>query len=188
MVAAMAEQREEPARRPGAEDQDVTRVYPVSQEPSADPETRLYPRPAGQLASAEPQARPLVTSLPAWRRYRVRVAAVGAAAAAIIIAVIIVPLSIGGGGIIPAQAAVVTLHVTTAAKVSGYGAATGRATARQDASGSWDITLTVAHLKSFGDRQRYQCWYVSRDHQQVALPGARQRERNLLHDKRGRPA
>jgi anti-sigma-K factor RskA len=30
--------------------------------------------------------------------------------------------------------------------------------------------LTVAHLKSFGDRQWYTCWYVSRDGQ-VASAG-----------------
>ena len=37
---------------------------------------------------------------------------------------------------------VVPLQVTTPAKVSRYGAAAGRAIARQDATGSWDITLT----------------------------------------------
>jgi anti-sigma-K factor RskA len=105
----------------------------------------------------------VVTRLPSWRRYRGRLAAVVAVAAAIITAAIVLPLSLGGGRIIPAQAtAVIPLHATTAARLDGFGAATGRATARQDASGSWAISLTVAHLKSFGDTQWYTCWYVSR--------------------------
>jgi len=108
-----------------------------------------------------------------WRRHQGRLAAVVAVAAAIITAAIVVPLSLGGGRITPAQATVViSLHATTAAKVSGFGAATGRATARQDASGSWDITLTVQHLKSFGDNKWYECWYVSQKLGQVASAGS----------------
>ena len=67
---------------------------------------------------------------------------------------------------------VIPLHATEAAKVSGFGAATARATARQDASGSWDITLTVQHLKSFGDKQWYECWYVSQKLGLVAPAGS----------------
>ena len=108
----------------------------------------------------------VVTRLPAWRRYRGRLTAAVAVAAAIITAAIVLPLSLGGGRITPAQAtAVIPLHVTTAARLDGYGAATGRATAHQDASGSWTISLTVTHLKSFGDSQWYTCWYVSRNGQ-----------------------
>jgi hypothetical protein len=113
----------------------------------------------------------MVTRLPAWRRYRGRLTAVVAVAAAIITAAIVLPLSLGGGRITPAQAtAVIPLHATTTARLDGFGAATGRATGRQDASGSWAISLTVAHLKSFGDRKWYTCWYVSRDGQ-VASAG-----------------
>jgi hypothetical protein len=80
-----------------------------------------------------------------------------AAAAAVIIAAAIAIPRLGGSQGGPAQASVsIVLHATTAAKV--FGAATGQATARQDASGSWDITLTVQHLKSFGDTQWYECW------------------------------
>lgn len=50
------------------------------------------------------------------------------------------------------------------------GAATGRATAQQNASGSWTISLTVAHLKSSGDSRLYECWYV-RGNGQVASAG-----------------
>lgn len=204
MVAALAGQRASTDRRPDAEDQAATRVYPIPQRhPPAEPETRVQPipqlrppaepetqvrpipqlrppaddearlgqSPADQSAPAEPQPRPTVTRLPVWRRYPRRLAAVVAVAAAIITAAIVVPLSLGGGRITPAQAAVVIpLHATTAAKVNGYGAATGRATARQDASGSWDITLTVAHLKHFDPQPWYGCWYVSPDGQ-VASAG-----------------
>jgi hypothetical protein len=193
MVATLAEQRAKPARRPEADDDDATQAYPIPDPPSSGPQTRLHPRPSGPPAPSEPpaasepqapsgpqtpsappaasapQAPPAVAHLPAWRRYRVRLAAVAAAAA--IIAAIVVPLS-SGGGAIPAQAAVaIPLHATAAGRAIGFGAATGRAIAREDASGSWHISLTVAQLKSFGDRQWYECWYISRDGQQVASAG-----------------
>ena len=94
-----------------------------------------------------------------------------AAIIVIIIAAIVIPLGLDGGRITPAPV-VIPLHATEAAKVSGFGAATARATARQDASGSWDITLTVQHLKSFGDKQWYECWYVSQKLGQVAPAGS----------------
>jgi hypothetical protein len=173
MVAILAEQRASTDHPPDAEDQAATRVYPIPEvQPPAEPETRVQPRPQLQ-PPAETQAGPMVTRLPVWRRYRGRLAAVVASAAAIIIAAIVIPLSLGGGRITPAQATVVIpLHATDAAKRSGYGAATGQATARQDASGSWDITLTVQHLKSFRDKQWYECWYVSRKLGQVAPAGS----------------
>jgi hypothetical protein len=190
MVEARANQRASAELQPGVEDESATqlhprpaelsttepetRVFPIPEpKASAEPDTQLHPRP-GAVLSTEPEttARPMVTRLPVWRRHRGRLAAVGAAAAAIIAAAVAVPLSLGGGRINPAQAVTVVtpLHVTTAAKVIGDGAATGRATARQDASGSWHISLTVAHLKSFGDSQWYQCWYVGRNGQ-VASAG-----------------
>ena len=110
----------------------------------AEHETRVF---AG--ATARPPQEPQgpgrrSPTLPVWRRHRGRLAAVVAAAAAIVAAAIVVPLSLGGGRTTPAQATVVIpLHVTAAGKASGYGAATGQATARQDASGSWNVTLTV---------------------------------------------
>jgi hypothetical protein len=160
-------------RRPDPEDQAATRVQPRPQlQPPAGDETRVQPRPQLQPPAGD-ETRPEVTRLPVWRRHQGRLAAVVAVAAAIITAAIVVPLSLGGGQITPAQATVVIpLHATTAAKESGYGAVTGRATARQDASGSWDITLTVQHLKSFGDKQWYECWYVSQKLGQVAPAGS----------------
>jgi len=185
MVAVLAGRRARPAARPDGESTEdgATRPYPVPEvHRAAEPQTRVQPRPRLQPPSepeakvqpvpqleppAGPGARPMVvTRLPAWRRYRGRLTAAVAVAAAIITAAIVLPLSLGGGRITPAQAtAVIPLHVTTAARLDGYGAATGRATAHQDASGSWTISLTVTHLKSFGDSQWYTCWYVSRNGQ-----------------------
>ena len=190
MIAALAEQEDSTERRPDVEDPAATRAYPTPErQPSAEPETlvrpiprfrppagdetRTRPSPAGQPAPAAPQARPTVTRLPLWRRYQGRLAAVVAVAAAIITAAIVVPLGLSGGRTItPVQAMVVIpLHATAAAKVNGYGAVTGRATARQDASGSWDITLTLQHLKHFDPEPWYECWYVSRDGRQVTSAG-----------------
>ncbi|MFY9934289.1 MAG: hypothetical protein WAK82_40405 [Streptosporangiaceae bacterium] len=189
MVAALTEQRATTGRRPDAEDQAVTRLYPVpGRQPAPEPAARiqpipqfqpppedeagLRPSPADPPSMAEPQGRSIVTRLPGWGRYRGRLAAIVAVAAAIIAAAIVVPLSLGGGGLTSSQATVVIpLHATTAAKVSGFGAVTGQATARQDASGSWDITLTVHHLRNFGDAKWYQCWYLSTQHGQAASAG-----------------
>jgi hypothetical protein len=167
MAAAMAEQRAAgPARPSDAEDQATTRFYPVPQ-PPAEPETQVQPVPQ-LLPPSEDEAQPTVTRLPVWRRYRGRLAAVVAAAAAAITGAIAIPLSLLGSG---AATVAIPLAATTAAKVSGFGAATGQATARQDASGSWNITVTVHHLKNFGDAKWYQCWYVSMQHRQVASAG-----------------
>ncbi len=156
MVAALAGQKAKPDRRADAEDQTVTKLYPIpGRQPPAEPETQVQPRP--QLGPPPgPQARPVVTRLPVWRRHRGRLAAVAAAAAAVITGAIAIPLSLLGSG----PATVIPLAATTAAKVSGVGAATGQATARQDASGSWNISLTVHHLKNFEDAKWYECWYI----------------------------
>ena len=145
-----------------------TQIQPGPQlQPPAEDQTR--PRPQLQPPAEDP-ARATVTRLPTWRSRRVLAAL--AAAAAVVIVAIVVPLSLGSGPGTPAQVSVaIPLHVTAAAKVIGYGAATGRATAHQDASGSWDITLTVQHLKHFDPRPWYGCWYVSRDGRQVTSAG-----------------
>jgi len=140
MVAAMADQKATTARQPDAEDQVVTRLYPVP----------------GRVAG--------------WRRHRGRLTAIAAVAAAVIAAVA-VPLGLSLGHTPAGATVVIPLHATTAAKVSGFAAVTGQATARQDASGSWDITLTVHHLKNFGDAKWYQCWYLSTQRGQVASAG-----------------
>ena len=132
-------------RRPDPEDQAATRVQP---------------RPQLQPPSGD-ETRPTVTRLPVWRRHQGRLAAVVAVAAAIITAAIVVPLSLGGGRITPAQATVVIpLHATLAAKKSGYGAATGRATARQVGE-SWTFDLSVHGLKPLPGNEFYECWWVA---------------------------
>jgi hypothetical protein len=165
MVAALAGQRARTGRRSDAEDQAVTRVYPIPRRaPPAEDKARLQPSPASQPPPAEPQVRATVTRLPAWRRHRGRLAAV-AAAAAVIAAAVIVPLGLGGGP--PAGA--VTFRLVPP---PGSGQqASGTAVARPDASGSWTITLTVHHLGNFEDKKWYECWYVSRDGRQVASAG-----------------
>jgi hypothetical protein len=177
MVAVLAGQRAQTDRRPDPEDQAATSVYPIPAvqppagdetliqprpqlQPPAGDETRVQPRPQLQ-PPAEPQARPVVTQLAAWRRYQGRLAAVAAVAAAIITAAIVVPLSLGGG---PTTAAPVTvvipLHATTAAKLIGDGAATARATARQ-AGPSWTFDMTVHGLKVLPGNDVYECWYAT---------------------------
>jgi len=190
MVAALAEQRAGADSRSDAEDRAATRAYPIPgrQPPSEpatnvqptprpgpppEPEARAEPSPAGQQAPAEPEGRAVVTRLPVWRRYRGRLAAVAAAAAAIVTAAIVVPLNLGGSRITSAQATfVIPLHATAAGKAIGYGAAAGQATARQDASGSWNVTFTVRHLKHSDPEPWYGCWYVSRDRRRVTPAGS----------------
>jgi hypothetical protein len=163
MVAALAEQRAT-GRRPDAEDEAATRAYPIpGRQPFQEPETRVQPIPRFQPPAENetalrqsPADPPAVTRLPAWRRSRGRLAAIAAVAAAIITAAIVIPFSLLGSG----GATVIPLSAAAAAKVSGVGAATGQATARQDASGSWHVTLTVRHLKDFGDNEWYECWYI----------------------------
>ena len=173
------------------EDRTVAAMLAAVGEQAAEPETLIKPRPQpGPAAATQPRpvlvdqpapaetADPVsdpatvpdpatVTRLPVWRRYPGRLAAAVAIAAAIIAAAVVVPLR---GS--PAQTTVViALRVTAAGQAKGFGAATGQAIARQDASGSWDITLTVQHLKHFDDRPWYECWYVSQDGQVAASAG-----------------
>ena len=134
----------------------------------------------------------MVTRLPPWRRYPGRLSAVVAVAAAIIAAAIVLPLSFGGGRITPARAtAVIPLYVTTAARLDGYGAATGRATARQDASGSWTISLTVFSPQE--PRRQPVVHLLVRKPKRPGntrwhIPGTGRRELDLPHDQRRRPA
>jgi hypothetical protein len=149
-------------RRPDPEDQATTRIQPRPQlQPPAGDETRIQPRPQLQPPAGD-ETRPTVTRLPVWRRHQGRLAAVVAVAAAIITAAIVVPLSLGGGRITPAQAtASVSLYATTAARLMGDGAATGRATAHQ-AGPSWTFQMTVHGLKVLPDNTNdvYECWWV----------------------------
>jgi hypothetical protein len=177
MVAALAGQRAQSDRRSDPEDQAATSLYPIpAVQPPAGDDTRVQPRPQLQPPAgddtqvqprpqlqppAEPRARPVVTQLAGWRRYRGRLAVVVAAAAAIIIAAIVVPLSLGGRQITAASVTVVIpLHATAAAELIGDGAATARATARQ-AGPSWTFDMTVRGLKVLPGNDVYECWYAA---------------------------
>jgi len=185
MAAALAEEQAEVDRPADTEDRTTTQIYRIPElPPSTQPETLVQPvlnlQPAADQTGLRPspvtnrptptedQAGPIATRLPGWRRHRGRLAAVVAVAAAIIVTAIVFPLTLGRSP--TGVAVVIPLHATTAANVRGYRAASGRATARQDASGSWKISLTVSHLESFGDTKWYECWYVSRTGQ-VASAG-----------------
>ena len=174
MVAALAGQRGGPGPAPHSDDQDdeaVTQLYPVPRpQPPAEDQTWFHPPAGDQPAPVETAARPVVTGLPLWRRHRGRLAAIVAIAAALIVAAIVIPLSLRGRSL-PPGSVVIPLHATAAGKAIGFGAATGQATARQDASGSWDVTLSVHGLKNFGDSKWYECWYLGSKHRQLASAG-----------------
>ena len=173
------------SRRSGAEDQAPTRVYPIpprqpppqaptrgypssapQRQPPAQADTRVYPPPASKPATTEPDASAPVTGLAWWRRHRGRLTGAVAVAAAIIVAAIVVLPRLGGG---PATGALAFKLVPPPG--SGQAAASGMATARLDASGSWDVTLTVHHLQHHDPAPWYECWYVSQGHQKVASAG-----------------
>jgi anti-sigma factor RsiW len=155
MAAALAGPGAEPEPQTGAADQGATRVYSIPQ-PPAEPETRQPPRPQPQPPEDEPQAPPPVIHLPVWRRYRGRLVAAAAAAAAVITGAIAIPLSLLGSG---GPTVAIPLAATTAAKLRGDGAATGRATAHQ-AGPSWTFQMTVHGLKVLPGNDVYQCWWV----------------------------
>jgi len=169
MVAALAEQRAKANRRSDAEDQAATRAYPIPDVHHPDePETQVQPRPQLQ-PRADPKEPPAATPLPLWRRYPRRLAAVVAVAAAIIAAAIVIPLTLGRGGL----ATTVAFNLAPPPG-SAQAAASATVVARQDASGSWALTVTVRQLKSFGDSPWYECWYVGTEkagRQQVASAG-----------------
>src|SRR5271154_4816143 len=78
MITALAEQRAHSDHRSEGDDQTAARVYPIpgGRRP-AEPKTVIRPRPqlhpqaeddTGLRPSPEPQAPPMITHLPAWRR------------------------------------------------------------------------------------------------------------------------
>ncbi|HEX5297623.1 MAG TPA: anti-sigma factor [Streptosporangiaceae bacterium] len=138
--------------------------------PAAEPPPALEARTiAGVLAAAAAdRARTRaggtakVIRFPRWRS-RTGLLTIASAVAAAVIAVLLVVPGLG------AQKASFAFQL---APPRGPGqaasAASGSATARQDSSGSWNITLTVRHLEDVGPERWYECWYVSRDGQAVS--------------------
>jgi hypothetical protein len=158
--------------RAAAEDRTATKIHHVpnaspaaagtsspaqlAEIPPAPPETGADEQPGGGMAK--------VIRFPRWHGRAGLLAIAGAAAAAIIAAVLILP---GLGGSLPKGSFAFKLVPPPRSEQ----AASGTATARPDASGSWDITLTVHNLKNIEDKQWYECWYVSPGHQKAASAG-----------------
>lgn len=117
---------------------------------------------AEDRAAPQPGGLAKVIRFPRWRSRTALLTIASAVAAAVIAVLLIVP----GLG---AQKASFAFQLA-APRGSGQAASapSGSATARQDSSGSWNITLTVRHLKDVGPKRWYECWYVSRDGQAVS--------------------
>jgi hypothetical protein len=154
---------------PAAFEQAATRLRqvpeassPSAAEPESAPAVPVPLSPPEVTDDERPGGPAKIIHFPRWRPTVGLVAIAGAVAAAIIAAFVILP-SLGRGGL--AQA--VTFKLVPA---NGQ-AASGMATARPDASGSWDITLSVQHLQSFGDKRWYECWYVSPGDGKLASAG-----------------
>jgi hypothetical protein len=154
-----------------AEDRTATEIHPVPRETPAAADAAPPPQLA-EISPAlvetgtdqEPGGMAKVIRFPRWHGRAGLLAIASAAAAAIIAAVLILP---GLGGGLPEGAFAFRLVPPAGSGL----AASGTAVARQDASGSWDVTLTVHHLENFEDKKWYQCWYVSRDGRQVVSAG-----------------
>jgi hypothetical protein len=144
--------------------QDVTQVRPVLRAFPSEPATQALPVPTRASEPGKDIPRPgaaaKVVRFPRWQGRGHLLAAAAAVAAAIVIAAVVILPGRGGP---PAG----TLPISLSSP-SGQ-AASGTATARSDASGSWDITLSVQHLANLGDVRFYECWYVS-----SGRPGHRQ--------------
>jgi hypothetical protein len=159
------------SRRPAAEDQAPTRIYSIAQhQPPPPDEAQAYSSSVAKPPTTEDNASAPVIDLPWWRRDRGRLTsavAVAAVAAVIIVAAIVVLPRLGGGQ----STVVIPLQATTAAKIKGVGAASGKATARQ-ADQSWTYVLSVRGLKPLPGNDVYECWY--------AAPGSTQRHPILV--------
>jgi anti-sigma-K factor RskA len=138
--------------------------------PAAEPPPALEARTvAGVLAAAAADRASTraggiakVIRFPSWRS-RTGLLTIASAVAAAVIAVLLVVPGLG------AQKASFAFQLTPPrGPGQAASAASGSATARQDSSGSWNITLTVRHLKDVGPERWYECWYVSRDGQAVS--------------------
>jgi Anti-sigma-K factor rskA, C-terminal len=118
---------------------------------------------AEDQAGSQPGGMAKVIRFPRWRS-RTGLFTIASAVAAAVIAVLLVVPGLGGAPKASFAFQLVSPH--------GPGrAASGSATARQDTSGSWNITLTVRHLTNVGPNRWYECWYVSRDGRQAVSAG-----------------
>jgi anti-sigma factor RsiW len=125
-------------------------AYPQAAEPESahasrirlgPPEAGHGERPAGAGAQ--------ISRFPRWLGHLGLIAIAGAVAAAIIALIV---YAIGGSD----PAAAVTFKLGSP---SGR-AASGVATERLDASGAWNVSLSVQYLTNLGNAGFYECWYV----------------------------
>ena len=120
---------------------------------------------AADRASPQPGGMAKVIRFPRWRS-RTGLLTIASAVAAAVIAVLLVVPGLG------AQKASFAFQLTPPrGPGQAASAASGSAAARQDSSGSWNITLTVRHLKDVGPERYYECWYVSRDGRRAVSAG-----------------
>ena len=144
--------------------------------PAAEPPPALEARTVTSVLAAAAQdraaaqdqagAQAKVIRLSRWRG-RTALFTIASAAAAAVIAVLLVVTGLGG-----AQKASFAVQLTPPrGPGQAASAASGSATARQDSSGSWNVTLTVRHLKDVGPERWYECWYVSRDGRRAVSAG-----------------
>jgi hypothetical protein len=145
-----------------AEDQTATEIHHVRKVSPAAADTSS-PTQLVEILPAPPEAgtdersgggMAKVIRFPRWHGSARLPAIAGAVAAAIIVAAAIVIPGLGGGPVV-----MIPLHATTAAKVTGDGAATARATARQVGE-SWTFDLGVHGLKPLPGDRVYECWWV----------------------------
>jgi anti-sigma factor RsiW len=135
----------------------ATHVYqsPEAYPPAAGSEStqaseiRLGPsEPAHNEQRAGTQVK--VSQFPRWLGRLGLISGAGAVAAAIIAVILLY----AAGGSVPAKAVSFKLG-----SPSGR-AASGVATERLDASGAWNVSLSVQHLTNLGNVRFYECWYV----------------------------
>jgi hypothetical protein len=118
---------------------------------------------AGTRAGTRAGGTAKVIRFPSWRS-RTGLFTIASAVAAAVIAFLLVVPGLGG-----AQKASFAFQLVSP---RGPGqAASGSATARHGTSGSWNIILTVRHLKNVRPNRWYECWYVSRDGRQAVSAG-----------------
>jgi anti-sigma factor RsiW len=142
LAAAEGEAATQVHQSPGA--------YPQAGEPeSAQPWIRLGRAEAGH-DERPAAAGATISRFPRWLGY------LGPAIAGVVAAAIIaVPFVYAAGSSDPAEA--VTFELGSP---SGQ-AASGVATERLDASGAWNVSLSVQHLTNLGNVRFYECWYVA---------------------------
>jgi hypothetical protein len=134
-------------------------------EAATEDQARISPAPAQTGTGEQPGGMAKVIRFPRWPGRTGLLTIATAVAAAIIAAVLVLPGLSGG-----APRGAFAFKLVPAAG-SAQTAASGTATARKGASGSWNVTVTVHHLQSLRDGSWYECLYVSRDGRQTLSAG-----------------